>query len=293
MTDFGPRADMGGSGFLQCIVGALGLYQLVPTTLLAGRWLLVLTCYLDDSGKDPQSHITTLAGYVARNTAWDAFEREVEPIFARLGVNVLHAKELEDTKGDFKGWRILKKQAFVAQICSVMAKHSMLGVSMSCVKETYDRRAKERNKRKTVRPYTFCFNVVIDWLLRDIRIGRAVWDEGVALVLETGHENNPEAEEQFYEIRAEFKLERALRSICFVPKDACRAIQMADLLAFYSRRDSAVLEKAQGNPAIEKEPMFKIIAEKGQFRAFVANDFFPRAPSGTPVPLPNAISRPR
>jgi hypothetical protein len=31
----------------------------------------VLICYLDDSGKDPQNPITTLAGYVARDAAWE------------------------------------------------------------------------------------------------------------------------------------------------------------------------------------------------------------------------------
>ena len=56
------------------------LRQLVPPYLLAGRWIVVLVCYLDDSGKDPQNPITTLAGYIARDTAWEAFEREREPM---------------------------------------------------------------------------------------------------------------------------------------------------------------------------------------------------------------------
>jgi hypothetical protein len=88
-----------------------------PPAVRVWRWLLVLTCYLDDSGKDPQNPITTLAGYVARDTAWENFERQAEPIFTEHGVDVLHARKLENTDGDFKGWRKLKKQAFVARIC--------------------------------------------------------------------------------------------------------------------------------------------------------------------------------
>jgi hypothetical protein len=94
-------------------------------------------------------------------------------------------------------------------------------------------------RKRTVTPYTFCFNVIIDWILRDIRIGRLAHAEGVALILECGHENNPEAEEQFHKIRKLHKLENVLPSISFVPKDKCRAIQIADLLAFYSRKDGA------------------------------------------------------
>jgi len=68
------------------------LRQLVPPYLLAGRWIVVLVCYLDDSGKDPQNPITTLAGYIARDTAWEAFESDVEPWFSEFNVGILHAK---------------------------------------------------------------------------------------------------------------------------------------------------------------------------------------------------------
>jgi hypothetical protein len=254
-----------------------GIHEHVPSSLLAGRWLLVLVCYLDDSGKDPQNRATTLAGYVARDTAWQAFEKKVEPVFKRHGVSLLHAKELEATDGEFKGWKVLKKQAFVAEICSTLAKHSMLGVSMSAIKKTYDRQAKKSCRKRTNRPYTFCMNVIIDWLLRDIRTGRAAWTEGVALILECGHENNPEAEQAFHSLRKKYKLEGVLHSISFVPKEDCRAIQMADLLSFYSRREANAKEKAErtGRKAQEMEQMLKIITEKGPFRGFVATDFSP------------------
>ena len=132
----------------------------------------------------------------------------------------------------------------MAEVCQVLSRHSMLGVTMSCVKTTYDERAKQSNRKKTNCPYTFCFNVILDWLLRDIRTGRAVSDEGLAFILEAGHENNPEAEQNFHAVRNLHKLEETLRSISFVSKDNCRAIQMADLFAFYSRRDGVRYEKA-------------------------------------------------
>jgi hypothetical protein len=259
----------------------LGLHGLLPRSIIAGRWLLVLVCYLDDSGKDPQNRVTTLAGYAGRDTAWKGFEAAVEPIFEKAKVKILHAKDLESTRGEFKDWRVLQKQAFVARLCTTLFNHSpLLGVSMSAVKVTYGQRAKERVRKRTVTPYSFCFQVIIDWLLRDIRTGRTAWNEGVALVLECGHENNAEATEQFYAVRKMHKLEGVLRSISFVPKDDCRAIQMADLFAFYTRRDSAALERASraGGKPYSPETMLKIITERGQFRGYVATDFGPNAP---------------
>jgi hypothetical protein len=134
----------------------------------------MLVCYLDDSGKDSQNPITTIAGYVASEDAWAKFEAEVEPYFAERNVSILHATDLHGTRGEFKGWSILKKEAFVARIALVAEKYVVFGVSMSAEKGNYKDHAVYRfdTSRQTVASYTFCFQVIVDWLLRDIRVGR-------------------------------------------------------------------------------------------------------------------------
>ena len=87
----------------------------------------MLVCYLDDSGTDPQNPIVTIAGYAATDEQWAAFERQVELIFTSEGVNILHAKELHDTDGDFREWSVLKKQAFIARACRAMSDHVPAG----------------------------------------------------------------------------------------------------------------------------------------------------------------------
>ena len=93
--------------------------------------------------------------------------------------------------------------------------------------------------------YAWCFNLIVDWVLTDIRIGRIAHDEGVSFILESGHQNNVEAEKVFHDVR---KLHDdaagILRSICFVPKESNRTIQMADLFAFFSRRHGAAMYRA-------------------------------------------------
>jgi hypothetical protein len=239
----------------------------------------VLVCYLDDSGKDSQSRITTLAGYAAREEEWRAFEEEVEPVFTGYGVKILHAKDLHNTDGAFRGWSVLRKQAFVAKLCRIMSRHVLLGMSMSALKDVYRERAAESDRKRTVTPYTFCSNVLIDWVMRDIRVGRVSNVEGVAFTLELGNEHNAEAEWNFYEARRQHNLENVLHSISFVGKESCRAIQMADLFAFYSRRHGAQMERA---PIEDREraqrtpgPMLNIITESVPHRAFVATDFGP------------------
>jgi hypothetical protein len=126
---------------------ALGLHNLVPRSLLTGRWVVVLVCYLDDSGKDPQNPITTLAGYVAKDTAWEAFEAEAEAIFNDCGVQILHTRDLENTDGEFDKWRKLQKQAFVARLSTALARHAIMGMSVSAAKSTYKQRADESGRK--------------------------------------------------------------------------------------------------------------------------------------------------
>lgn len=254
---------------------SLGLSQSIPPSILRGKWVVVLTCYLDDSGKDPQNRITTIAGFVAKAEHWEKFETAVEPLFAEYGVRVLHAKDLHHTIEEFAEWRVIKKQAFVYKICREMSPLVPLGVSMSALKGAYAARTAESARKRINTPYTFCFNVIIDWILRDTRIGREVHEEGIAFVIEAGHENNPEAEQCFYEVRKKFGLENVLRSISFVPKENSRAIQMADLISYFSRRQSAEIESPEKR---KKEPlipsMMDIISGAVPVRSFVATDFY-------------------
>ena len=150
---------------------------------------------------------------------------------------------------------------------------------MSTLKEVYAARAVESDRKRTVTPYTFCFQVINDWILRDIRVGRAANTEGLAYVIEAGNEHNAEAEEQFYAVRELHCLEGVLTSIRFFAKESCRAIQMADLIAFYSRRHGEAMEKAPLHERAEIAPtvMMNLIAGAVPIRSFVATDFGPEA----------------
>jgi hypothetical protein len=100
------------------------------------------------------------------------------------------------------------------------------------------------------------------------------------MILERGHENNAEAERNFYDVRDQHGLDNILRSISFIDKEHCRAIQMADLFAFYSRRHGVKMEAAplEEKPLVQRTPgtMLNIMTERLPHRAFVATDFGPK-----------------
>ena len=218
-------------------------------------------CYLDDSGTDRQNTILTLAGYIAKGTAWPCFEKGVEPVFKYFGVEILHARDLENTKGNFSNWSRDKKQRFVSRVCMEMVPRELLGLSFSVVKRTFEaRRAESRAQRKEkYTPYTFCFHAIFDWLLKQPEICA----EGVSFILEDEQQHNREAKDLFYRAKRQpkHKQREHLRTISFHAKQDSRAIQVADLFAYYSHRNVIRSEASQGKgkSPVELEPMLAII----------------------------------
>lgn len=256
----------------------VGLRGLVPASLLAGRWIVVLVCYLDDSGKDPQNPITSVGGYAAPEESWAKFEQEAEPIFQKyIGDEPLHAMDLYHGQGVYDGWKVVKKQSFVAQLCmKLYPLQPLLGVSFSVRKASYATRTVEAIKRglrkRTVTPYTYCMQGVLNWILTDVQIGKIANEDGLALILESGNEHNEEAKKAFDDIKAIHAL-GCLKSLSFVSKEECRAIQMADLFAFYTRRHNRKIEIAGQEPLID--PVLQVLLQDLRQRSFVATDFGP------------------
>ncbi|MFC3677986.1 DUF3800 domain-containing protein [Ferrovibrio xuzhouensis] len=246
----------------------------------------MLICYLDDSGTDAGNRLITCAGYIARAEQWVNFEKQADPVFNEYGVTVLHTMDMENSDGIYKNWSILKKQSFVSKICGVLSAHALMGMTMSVVKPTYKSRAEESDRKRTITPYAFCAQVILQWIMTDIKLGRIAHDEGLSFLFEEGDKNNREIANNLEALRTSHEdFNRAYRSISFVPKHDSRAIQMADLLAYHSRKHGVRMEGGHvtlpaGQRDISKpdpDMMIKIITERLPHKGFVATDFGPEA----------------
>ena len=237
----------------------------------------MFVCYLDDSGKDSQNPITTLAGYVAKDTEWLLFEESVEPVFEEFGVEVLHTRDLHNTDIDFEDWSRVKKQEFVSCVFKAMIPHVPLGLSVSVRKGKYQARRQESRAQgmEKCTPYAYCFRVLCDrllsesnsWVSGTIRqVRAAIQAEGISFILERGHKNNSEVKLLFREVRQRHNLEGVLESISFQAKHDSRAIQLADLFAYYSRRNV----RNQGKGGIE--PILEIICRSVRHHDFIVTD---------------------
>jgi len=192
---------------------------------------MVLICHLDDSGekRDP---VTTLAGYIGTVDGWASFEPEARAFLD--GIEYLHTVDLYHRRGPFKGWSDKQVFDFATGLFQILGKHAPMGFEFSVLKEPFNRNKTVYHVPREGSPKTFAFKGIVNRILTDEAIRRALAHDGVDLsfVVESGPGSNP--------IKLEFdrmkKLVPQLRSVVFEDKKKLIALQVSDFLAFFTRR---------------------------------------------------------
>ena len=200
----------------------------------ADRLVIVFQCYLDDSGTSGLP-IVTMAGFAAPLSQWEHLEPVWDEILNGYEVPVLHAKEFHDTKGYFKKWSKIKKQTLTEDLFSA-AHGRMLGLSVSARKEAFAAEKIQTGLVPTMSAYGVCFSTLVYRIVMEPQIGSVVRQSGVSFLVESGNKNNSELENWFHQMAKHPNFKGCLRSMSIIPKDNCRAIQIVDFFAFYSRR---------------------------------------------------------
>ncbi len=231
----------------------------------------MLWCYLDDSGTDGTTPTIVMAGYIARLAQWRGFEREANRLFKRSKVERFHAKEFHDGKEAFAGWSAAKQLAFVQEWFDIAEKHVLAGITVSMVRETYEHYRKEHRMLPNWSAYGNCFDQLLNFLLADDKVGPAILDDGLSLFVEAGTKANDGVVDIFNKRKAGDGA-LFLHQLSLIDKNACRAIQLADFLAFYSRRHGTdyVLETGKG-----MSPFLELAKGKVRIVAQLADGFVP------------------
>jgi hypothetical protein len=198
------------------------------------RLIFVFECYLDDSGISGLP-IVTMAGFLAPLEAWEELEPKWDSILNGYNIDVFHSKEFYATKPPFKTWKKIKKLSFAEELFA--ASHGRIfGVSISISVDEIARLKKADPGFSDMSPMGVAFSSILMKSITDERFGPYVKEQGISFLIETGNRNNGEIDQYFHKMANLPVFEGCLRSISFIPKKHCRAIQMADFYAYFSRR---------------------------------------------------------
>lgn len=207
----------------------------------------MLVCYLDDSFAST-STIQTIAGYVASEDAWEVFEGLAEQVCEAFGVDIIHCREFDSRKGCFKGWSVPMTIRFLHAIGEALQSANIkFGISRSIPCDYYKHRKGQLKLNPSMGAYGFVFGTIVFSMRNGDEFGikDLVEHSGIAYRVESGHNNNPELAAYIRSEVAHGNLHPDT-SIEFVDKLSCRAIQIADLYAFYSRKRANRWWKTKG-----------------------------------------------
>lgn len=225
------------------------------------RLIFVFECYLDDSGTSGLP-IVTMAGFLAPLEAWEELEPQWDSILSGYNVDLLHSKEFYSTKPPFKTWKKIKKLSFADELFT--ASHGRIfGLSASISVDEIARLKKADPGFSDMSPMGVAFSSILMKAISDDQFGASVKEQGIAFLIETGNRNNAEIDRFFHRMADLPAFEGCLRSISFIPKKHCRAIQMADFLAFFSRRQAHNHYRFQGKLVLPKCPYIETMKRHG------------------------------
>ena len=100
-------------------------------------------------------------------------------------------------------------------------------------------------------------------IVTDPELELALKEHGFAFLLESGNPHNSGIERFFHNMAKDRGFEGVFRGISFVPKNRCRAIQLADFFAFYGRRLMHNHVRFAGKRALPACPYIEIMKEHG------------------------------
>lgn len=104
-------------------------------------FMAILSAYLDASGSvsDPRCHIFTVAGYVATDEQWAAFEDEWQRALDESGITHLHMKHFAHSRGEFLDWKgdEPRRARFMERLTGTITHHGLEDFSVSLNMEHY------------------------------------------------------------------------------------------------------------------------------------------------------------
>jgi Protein of unknown function (DUF3800) len=232
---------------------------------------LVLACYLDDSG-EKTDRIITMAGYLSLQSEWRDFEPRAREFLDAYGVPYLHTKDFHHGHELFTGWDWDRKATFANGLFDILRAHLGFGIEFSVSKARYHKVKAETQLNQNISAYGFCFMGVLDQLAKHQGVQDVLREPGVDItfIVERGNKNDRDVQNVF-NLTQQHPDCRGLSSVYFADKKKFIALQMADFLAFYSRRLRT--RNKQASRYVDESNFFAYVTAGIDHIRFLATDF--------------------
>lgn len=137
------------------------------------HWVVVVLfeMYMDETGTHEQAPVTGAAAYLARSDQWENFTLHWTTALQKFGIEVFHATDYENSKGEFLGWKPPKKLALAKCLFPLLPSNTWIGIGNAIVNQDWESAlvGHKELKAQLGSPYLGCFQRIIDRLLMNFK----------------------------------------------------------------------------------------------------------------------------
>ncbi|ODM82237.1 hypothetical protein A6X20_17490 [Bradyrhizobium elkanii] len=168
-----------------------------------------MTAYLDESGTHGASAATqVLAGFIATEQGWQAYERDLAALLAQHHVEYFHAIKFRKRQGPFKHFNVATQAIFIHDFFELVHRHLAYGFAVSLTQKDFlgiYRAAKDALPKRFRHDsqYGVCFRFCMS-AIQTFMKGQPN-ECPVTVVLEGGHKNSGDALRVFGDAKAEME----------------------------------------------------------------------------------------
>ncbi len=186
--------------------------------------------YFDESGTHEDSSVTAFGGVIASQSEWDPIMSAWLKVLANHGVPRMHANELANLRGPFRGWDDDRRKRLVNDLLDVYRDHEICLIGTAVENSVYDSiRAEFPGQR--LNAYGFCCWFSIGHL---ILLADEAEDSKVSVTLESGPYKNVQPIQVLQQglISKEVQDSLGFCAAVYANKATHRQLELADVVAY-------------------------------------------------------------
>jgi len=168
----------------------------------------------------------------------------VNPVFEDFKVNVFHAVDFQLSRGEFKGWDGFKKRAFLENVYDCAKLFVIEGIAAFVNKEDFKAIRKKDSRLQNTSAYGLALNSIITSIIEKGPPYIERRRRRIDFFIEEGNKSNGNLENAVRWHRGFMDYGPLMGDVAQIPKRRCRAIQLADALAYYGRRQNDTWARA-------------------------------------------------
>jgi hypothetical protein len=180
----------------------------------------MLKVYMDETGVHAGASVVAASAYVAKPSTWRAWTKKWKA--AKHPVKVFHAADCANSRGEFVGWTIEQRDAFVAKLLSTLPEQNIAGLVVAIQMD--DLRAALKGQ-----PYACCFQ----WSIMTIIEFAKTYGKGERIkFIHEVNDSKGETQRTFDYVNQFHNTKRISASLAFGTKTENTPLQAADVLAY-------------------------------------------------------------